>query len=202
MEIPATVYIALGAVAAAFITGAFSFVNLIIAKDQKTSEFRQDWIDRLREDIAAFTSQVQFLSSLYDFALQNNPASLESPQAEDFVKTISPNLREIANMHHRIRLRLNPKEHKRLLELVSEINGLFSDIRAISHFERVDNLIGNLIEESQVVLKSEWKRVKRGEIGFIMTKYAALLFFVAMLLLAIAYVRGWVGISFAIPSAT
>jgi hypothetical protein len=202
MEIPSTVYVALGAVAAAFITGAFSFVNLIIAKDQKTSEFRQDWIDRLREDITTFTSQVEFLSSLYDFALQNNPASLESPQVEDFVKTISPNLREIAHMHHRIRLRLNPKEHRRLLELVSEINGLFSDIRAISHFERVDSLIENLIKESQVVLKSEWKRVKRGEIGFILTKYAALIIFVAMLLLTIAYLRGWIGITSIIPPAT
>jgi hypothetical protein len=36
MDLPATVYIAIGAIAAAFITGAFSFVNLIIAKDQKT----------------------------------------------------------------------------------------------------------------------------------------------------------------------
>lgn len=198
MEIPATVYIALGAIAAAFITGAFSFVNLIIAKDQKTSEFRQDWIDRLREDITAFTSHVEFLSSLYQFTLQNNPACLESPQAEEFVKTIYPNLREIANMHHRVKLRLNPKEHKRLIELVTEINGLFSDIKAISHLERVDGLIANLIDESHLVLKSEWKRVKRGEIGFVLTKYGALLVFAVMLLLAIAYAQGWIGITFAI----
>jgi hypothetical protein len=199
MGIPSTVYVALGAIAAAFITGAFSFVNLIISKDQKTSEFRQNWIDRLREDITAFTSQVEFLSSLYSFTLENNPASLESPQAEEFVKTIHPSLREIANMHHRIKLRLNPKEHQRLINLVTEINGLFSDIKAISSSERVEGLIAELVNESQSVLKGEWKRVKRGEVGFVLTKYSALTVFVAMLLLGLAYAGRWITVSLAVP---
>ncbi|MFH1236418.1 MAG: hypothetical protein V1685_05815 [Parcubacteria group bacterium] len=200
MELPATVYIALGAIAAAFITGAFSFVNLIIAKDQKTSGFRQDWIDRLRDDISVFTSQVESVSAMYNFALRENPNILQtSTEYEKFVNSISPNLREIANMHHRIKLRLNPKEHEVLIGLVSEINGIFRDIMAISDFDRVETLIANVIEESQIVLKREWKRVKRGEIGFVLTKYGALLFFVAMLLLVVAYVQGWLGITFGIP---
>lgn len=200
MELPATVYIAVGAIAAAFITGAFSFVNLIIAKDQKTSEFRQEWIDRLREDISAFTSQVESISAMYNFALRNNPNILQSPaEYEKFVNSVSPNLREIANMHHRIKLRLNPEEHKSLIALVSEINGVFSDVKAISDFERVESLITNLIKESQIVLKHEWKRVKRGEIGFVLTKYGALLFFVAMLLLAVAYIQGWIATTLRIP---
>jgi len=200
MDLPATVYIALGAIAAAFITGAFSFVNLIIAKDQKTSEFRQGWIDRLREDISTFTSQVEYVSAMYEFALKNDPDSFHSPkEQEKFVKSISPRLREIANMHHRIKLRLNPEEHKSLAALVTEITGLFPDIRAISDVARVETLITNLIKESQLVLKREWKRVKRGEIGFVLTKYGALLFFVAVLFLAFAYARGWIDITFKIP---
>lgn len=197
MDIPASVYIFLGAIAAAFITGAFSFINLIISKDQKTSEFRRDWIDRLREDISAFTSQVESVSALYDFALKNDRNNLSNPrELEKFVNSISPNLREIANMHHRIKLRLNPEEHKSLIALVSEINGLFSDdINAISDIRRVEGLIADLIKESQVVLKGEWKRVKRGEIGFVLTKYSALFFFLAMLLLAVAYAQGWIAIA-------
>jgi hypothetical protein len=199
MDLPATVYIALGAIAAAFITGAFSFVNLIISKDQKTSEFRQDWIDRLREDISAFTSQVESVSALYEFALKNDPESFQSPkEQEKFVNSILPSLREIANTHHRIKLRLNPEEHKSLAALVTEINGLFSDIRAISDVGRVETLIANLIKESQLVLKREWKRVKKGEIGFVLTKYGALLFFAVMLFLATAYALGWIEISFKI----
>jgi len=195
MELPATAYIALGAIAAAFITGAFSFVNLIIAKDQKTSEFRQEWIDRLREDISAFTSQVESVSAMYNFRLRENP----NTDYETFVRSISPNLTEIANTHHRIKLRLNPKEHKVLIGLVTEINSTFRDIRAISDFDRVETLITSVIQESQIVLKGEWKRVKRGEIGFVLTKYGAFLVFVAMLVLAAAYARGWIPITLTVP---
>jgi hypothetical protein len=82
---------------------------------------------------------------------------------------------------------------------VTEINGLFSDIKAISHLERVDGFISDLIKESQTVLKREWKRVKRGEIGFVLTKYGALMVFTVMLLLGIAYAQRLISVSFAIP---
>lgn len=39
--------ISIGAVGAAIIAGFFSIVSLIIGKEQKTSEFRQAWIDAL-----------------------------------------------------------------------------------------------------------------------------------------------------------
>lgn len=35
MEVPSTIYVATGAVIAAFITGFFSFVNLIISNEHK-----------------------------------------------------------------------------------------------------------------------------------------------------------------------
>lgn len=194
MELPATAYIALGAIAAAFITGAFSFVNLIIAKDQKTSEFRQEWIDRLRDDISAFTSKVEYVSAMYNFHQRHPKVDYET-----FANSISPNLMEIANTHHRIKLRLNPKEHEVLIRLVSEINETFRDFTAISDFDRVETRITNLIQESQIVLKREWKRVKRGEIGFVLTKYGALFVFVAMLLLAAAYVQGWIATTLITP---
>lgn len=46
------IFIALGAVLAAFLTGTVSFISLINSKEQKTSEFRQSWVDNLRNDIA------------------------------------------------------------------------------------------------------------------------------------------------------
>lgn len=42
MQLPSTALVAAaGAIVAAFITGAVSFVNIVISKDQKISEFRQ-----------------------------------------------------------------------------------------------------------------------------------------------------------------
>lgn len=43
---------AIGAIAAASIAGLLAFLSLIIAKENKTSEFRQAWIDSLRLDLS------------------------------------------------------------------------------------------------------------------------------------------------------
>jgi hypothetical protein len=41
--------VAIGAISAAIITGLLSLVGLIISKENKTSEFRQQWIDSFRK---------------------------------------------------------------------------------------------------------------------------------------------------------
>jgi hypothetical protein len=48
-------------VVAALITAVISFVNLTLSKEQKTSEFRQAWIDGLRGDLAIFFSSARAL---------------------------------------------------------------------------------------------------------------------------------------------
>lgn len=90
-------------------------------------------------------------------------------------------------MHHRIRLRLNPDEHELLIKLGIEANSLFSDILAISDYQRVETLVTRIVAESQFILKREWRRVKTGEIGFVLTKYVALSVLVAMVPLAVFY---------------
>ncbi|HKE96605.1 MAG TPA: hypothetical protein VKB34_20010, partial [Povalibacter sp.] len=53
-ELPAQSIVAIATVVASLIAGVFSFVNLTLNKEQKTSEFRQAWIDALRADLSAF----------------------------------------------------------------------------------------------------------------------------------------------------
>ena len=45
MDIPSPAYVAIGAIFAAIIAGGISFIIAVISKDQKTSEFRQEWIN-------------------------------------------------------------------------------------------------------------------------------------------------------------
>jgi len=47
-----------GPIAAAMIAGAVTFIATLLSKDQKTSEFRQTWIDAIRADIAEFLSLI------------------------------------------------------------------------------------------------------------------------------------------------
>jgi Asp-tRNA(Asn)/Glu-tRNA(Gln) amidotransferase C subunit len=193
------IYIALGAIIAALITGAISFVNIIIAKDQKISEFRQNWIDRLREDIAEFTSHVEFISSRYEFMMKTNPKVLSDPlESDKFVISLAENFHVVAKMYHRIQIRLNPEEHKQFLKDFHTIYRVFEKHK-IHDFKLVTGLINTVISHSQTVLRKEWKRVKRGELGYNIAKYAALVSFIAILFLAFLYAQDWISISFKIP---
>jgi hypothetical protein len=44
---------------AALITSSLALLGLTLGKDSKVSEFRQQWIDGLRADVAEFLSSVQ-----------------------------------------------------------------------------------------------------------------------------------------------
>ena len=63
------------AIMVAFIAGLFSFLNLVLSKEQKVSELRQAWIDGLREDLAAHIAavfNVKYLDEAYQ--QQHGPA--------------------------------------------------------------------------------------------------------------------------------
>jgi hypothetical protein len=46
----------LGPIVAAVIAGAVAFLASVFSKEQKTSEFRQAWIDSLRNDLSELIS--------------------------------------------------------------------------------------------------------------------------------------------------
>ena len=58
----------------------------------------------------------------------------------------------------------------------------------------VDGLIQGLVAEGQMVLKAEWKRVKRGELAFAITKYISLALF--LLASCVAVGRGYLVVTF------
>ena len=49
----------------AIIAGFVSFIGLVITKEQKVSEFRQVWIDALRNDVAELMSAVNHFELAY-----------------------------------------------------------------------------------------------------------------------------------------
>ncbi len=59
--------LAIGAIVAALITGILSVLGLVISKEQKTSEFRQQWIDDLRREVSELLACVEAIR-LYGIA--------------------------------------------------------------------------------------------------------------------------------------
>jgi hypothetical protein len=87
----------------------------------------------------------------------------------------------------RIRLRLNPKENlsKLLIEKLAHLREAFHDpavLLAPNAFELILPRAEDLMETGQLILRAEWKRVKRGEVVFRVTLSAlgiGLLIFIA-----------------------
>ena len=63
-ELPVFSIVAMATVTASLITAIISFVNLTLTKEQKISEFRQAWIDALREDLSIFLLVQEHLREL------------------------------------------------------------------------------------------------------------------------------------------
>ena len=117
-EFPPTIYIGAGAVIAAVISGYWSFVNLVVSKDQKVSEFRQNWIDLLREDFASYTSKLlSFQTAWVAYRHLNEEGDRLGAK---FILGEKMLIQEIIELSYRIKLRLNPVDDEELITLIDD----------------------------------------------------------------------------------
>lgn len=168
-ELPVQSIAAIATLVAALITGSIAFVNLTLNKEQNTSEFRQAWIDALREDLA------QFLGAARSFARAIEVLHTFGPDYKSKVpltiseEKISDLRYQAAETFCRIQLRLNSNEpeHVELLRLlrraIDEQNAMLSSGGPIQPTMKA---IETATEYAQPVLKAEWDRVKEGELPF------------------------------------
>ncbi|MGY3040748.1 hypothetical protein ACVWWQ_002371 [Rhodanobacter sp. TND4EL1] len=166
--IPAQALIAIGTVAAALIAAALSYVNLTLTKEQKTSQFRQAWIDGLREDLSKFFAALRtvaraegaFYKAGENYEKQNFPWSSEQ---------VASQRQAASEMLYRIKLRLNPEEETHI-ELYRLLLVALSEQKKLSKksfdSEPTIEAIDTASDYARPVLKAEWRRVKAGERPF------------------------------------
>lgn len=171
---------ALATLVAALIAGAISFVNLTLTKELKTSEFRQAWIDGLREELAAFFGAAQAFARAVEAKQKHEENCGEKEFFPLTDEKISDIRHQVAETISKISLRLNPdeREHIELLRLLySALDEQNSMIETNSSISATIAAITAANEYARPVLKKEWKRVKKGELPFrIARNYVAPLF--------------------------
>ena len=157
-------------IALALVGASVSFVGIILSKEQKVSEFRLNWLEALRDDIASLIARALAIHAVHRNAggppISNSPIGIKL--TEDFL--------EINRVSVRIRLRLNPKKqtHMPVILLMDEIEDLFGKGIANAPFEQIDELTTRVTKASQQLLRSVWEEVKNGEPTFQVTKWVAL----------------------------
>lgn len=174
-QLPPAALVAIGAIAAALIAGAFSYLNLVISKEQKVSDFRQAWIDSLREEIAQYCAATVFLSSAYEILEKE---SLDKLSNLDYLKAIEGQTSKATSAYTSIVLRLNPEDKNKSLRA---LNIAFLDTLETSrdalrqdNFEVAKSLCDDLQRNARMILKIEWNRVRDGELIFRATRLVAL----------------------------
>lgn len=174
IDFPSTIYVGIGTLLASLIAGVFSYLNLIASKENKVSEFRLNWIDGLRNEIAELTSGVQNISLITTYwdghsNLDDNP--------ELQIKWLSELLasRKIAiESMTKIRLRLNYKaingeysnDEKTLIEEIEKARKTLEE----NNFDEVIKSMDKIRIYSAPILKSSWETVKKGEEKYIRIK--------------------------------
>jgi hypothetical protein len=96
LELPVA---AIGPIIASLIAAAFGFLGLVISKEQKTSAFRQEWIDSLRQEASELVAHLNAAAD--GWATKGNDPGA-SPLRE--------NMLGANRAMTQIRLRLNPSE--------------------------------------------------------------------------------------------
>ena len=144
--------------AAVLIATLASIVGIVVSKEIKVSEFRQQWIDSLRAELSSLISHLSLLRIAGTFEYDS--------KHQEFI-SIEKYLLSANEMVNKIRLRLNKKKyyHNQIIELLRELEDFVNskDLEDLDEFTRLEN---NLISLSAKLLKSEWERVKDGENTF------------------------------------
>ncbi|HGT5359505.1 hypothetical protein [Escherichia coli] len=132
----------IASVVAAIIAAAAAGVGLVITKENKTSEFRQAWIDGLREELAE---------------LMENFLQLRTTPSEKLPEVAG----KIYFLSAKVKLRLSSKnltnEESQLLKIIEDY------ILKMDRSSNITDVVRQYFEYSSSVLKTEWERVKRGE---------------------------------------
>lgn len=166
MELPPTIFIAFGVVVASIIAGVFSFLNLVSSKENKVSEFRLEWINGLREEVATLISGIQELVR-YQF---DDSEEFDSARHMEWLKQAREAYHNVVSNLSRIQMRLNPKHiednpdspEAKLMASIEHVKMLFNNEK----YEEAFHGCSNIRKDAAPLLKSTWDLVKNGEPGY------------------------------------
>jgi hypothetical protein len=162
-----------GTILAAVISAAVASIGVTLAKDGKVSEFRQQWIDGLRDDVATY---IALLVRKYQIKKAQREKTYAYAVGDEAVS-------ERANMAlYRIVLRLDIKQHKdesKNKKLHHKLYTVVINARTVATAtprvleEDVTNAMKAVESATMAVLDESWERVKSGETTFRYVRYIA-----------------------------
>lgn len=182
--IPPSIYILSGSLSIALISCLSAYVSAVYNKENKISEFRQEWANELRDESSKLIAKLNHLSVVSAAFMSKNDsviafAEIVQDQYKHMLMIVELKS-EIKELSSKIRIRLNPNklEDKNSIEsIVSnkmiEIDSLINNF-ALDHEKSgkasIDFEIHNLENKLRELIKDNWEVVKSGEPAYIFAK--------------------------------
>ena len=166
----------LAAIVAAVIAATIAFLTSVFTKEAKVSEFRQTWIDAMRADLAELMAVYNYIATTLQFAGESKKKIDEL----EFLHKHKDEIMKLESLTGRIILRLDPKHYQAIITHLDNI----STVEALegATFEQRSANLTKLRDQGVDLLEKQWKRVKKGELVYRITKWVSLL----LVVLAIA----------------
>lgn len=186
--------ILIGAMFAAIIAGYFSFINLIASKENKVSEFRQEWINSLRDSISCYVSSLSYLSTLIKHYSERPD---EEKNKFEMFRDVENVYTKVTESYNDIVFRINDDEKNKKGKKIND--NFLDELRNTreyynkNNFSEAKKACDKLSEAAKPLLKYEWKRVKTGELSYRVSKYLSiiiLLIGIALTLLSVYMIWG------------
>jgi hypothetical protein len=188
-ELPIYSIVAMATVTASLIAATIAFVNLTLTKELKTSEFRQAWINSLREDLSIFFACARAFARATEEHHFFNKSESEENSFKISSDKVSDMRYQVAEVYSRITLKLNYKEpeHEELLRLMKvAIRKQNEALKIKSDSTETIKAIEVATKYSRPLIKTEWDRVKNGEPAYKNTRNGAIIGII-LLCLAVIY---------------
>jgi hypothetical protein len=139
-----------GGLAAAAITAIAAIASAFISRKIKISEFRQAWINALRDDIASYLRAIDTIH--YRFGMTSRPGA-----TTDDLDNFEDARNEAMLAYRRILLRLNIEEEAHI-ELADKLNTLLVVSTKTANPQQIEAVI----KHAREVLRHEWAVTKYG----------------------------------------
>ena len=155
----------------ALLAAVISLLGLIISKENRVSDFRQDWINTLRAEIASLIGRA------YDLNRARVSPSTRPGRPHESDRT---DLLHMELALAKIDLLLKPEDES-IVKKAKAIVDALSTSGPVDE-EQLTELVNKLRNESKRYMKEEWEVVKKGERVFQVAKFSALILVAAMII--------------------
>ena len=159
-----TVVLLAGIVSAAAVVVAAHLAPLMAGKQAhrtKVSEFRQEWINAFRDDMAEFLTASERVRG---GANQSLPMGVSmDPGAADRERLSTRN--DLVRTYHRMYLRINPQQNDNQEEDATFLRALGRLLNSDEHAsdEEWQQCRRDFVHQGRALLKREWERAKKGD---------------------------------------